>query len=45
MSVIRLPWPSKPDGTDADRAHFFNQQLSAVGTNEELLELFSKKMH
>jgi len=49
-AVIRLPWPPKPDGTDADKELlFFYRYLSAGGTagrnqTEEPLELLSKKI-
>ena len=47
-SVIHLPWPPKPDGTDAGKALLFLSMISAGGTaglnqTEALLELLSKK--
>ncbi|MBT2559682.1 hypothetical protein J7E50_17300 [Pedobacter sp. ISL-68] len=50
MSVIRLPWPSKPDGTDADRGHLFflsiaiGRRNSGAGPNRRTTGIvFQKK--
>jgi len=50
MSVMGLPRPPKPDGTDADREHLsflsiaIGRRNNGAGPNRRKLKLLSKKI-